>query len=50
MVTPKVILEMANNHMGSYDHGVLMINEFADKVVHFTDTFDFVWKFQFRNN
>ena len=32
MVKPKVILEMANNHMGDYDHGIIMIDKFADQV------------------
>lgn len=49
MVKRKIILEMANNHMGSYDHGILMIDKFSDTVSSFRDHFDFVWKFQFRD-
>ena len=48
MVKPKVILEMANNHMGSVDHGITMINCFAREIVPYIDQFEFVWKFQFR--
>lgn len=48
MVKPKVILEMANNHMGDVDHGMHMIDEFA-KIIKLTDNFEYIWKFQFRN-
>ena len=48
MVKPKVILEMANNHMGDYDHGITMIDKFADEIKTYADKFEFVWKFQFR--
>ena len=27
-----VVLEMANNHMGYYNHGIKMIHEFAENV------------------
>ena len=48
MVKQKVILEMANNHMGDVNHGIHMIDEFA-KIIKVTDSFEFIWKFQFRN-
>tara|TARA_Y100000310_G_scaffold190080_1_gene190052 strand:- start:1940 stop:3436 length:1497 start_codon:yes stop_codon:yes gene_type:complete len=49
MVKPKVILEMANNHMGDVGLGVAMINSFSRTIPPFLDTFEFVWKFQFRD-
>jgi len=42
------IFEMANNHMGSLDHGIKLIREFAE-VKEGYDEFDFAIKFQFRN-
>ena len=42
------IFEMANNHMGSLEHGMKLIQEFA-KVKEGYDEFDFAIKFQFRN-
>jgi len=42
------IFEMANNHMGSFEHGLKLIQEFA-KVKEGYDEFDFAIKFQFRN-
>ena len=42
------IFEMANNHMGSLEHGLKLIQEFA-KVKEGYDEFDFAIKFQFRN-
>ncbi|MEN6374048.1 MAG: N-acetylneuraminate synthase family protein [Smithella sp.] len=44
---PLFILEMANNHMGSVEHGMNMIREFADITKSFN--FRFAFKFQFRN-
>ena len=29
MSKPKIIFEMANNHMGDINHGLLMVNEFV---------------------
>ena len=40
---------MANNHMGDFQHGVRMIDEFADVVDKYKDKFRFAWKFQFRD-
>jgi sialic acid synthase SpsE/mannose-6-phosphate isomerase-like protein (cupin superfamily) len=42
------IFEMANNHMGSLEHGMKLIQEFA-QVKEGYDEFDFAIKFQFRN-
>lgn len=44
---PLFVLEMANNHMGSVDHGLHMIEEFAKVTKKFP--FRFAFKFQFRN-
>lgn len=45
--TPLFVLEMANNHMGSVDHGLLMISEFAKVAKKFP--YQFAFKFQFRD-
>jgi sialic acid synthase SpsE/quercetin dioxygenase-like cupin family protein len=44
-----ITLEMANNHMGDFKHGVRMIDEFATVVDKYRDKFTFAWKFQFRD-
>jgi len=44
-----VVLEMANNHMGDYDHGIKMIHEFAKIIEPYKNQFNFAWKFQFRD-
>ena len=44
-----VICEMANNHMGDVDHGKKMITHYANTLSLYQDTFEFVWKFQFRD-
>jgi sialic acid synthase SpsE/quercetin dioxygenase-like cupin family protein len=44
-----ITLEMANNHMGDFQHGVRMIDEFANVVDKYRDKFTFAWKFQFRD-
>lgn len=44
-----ITLEMANNHMGDINHGLRMIDEFAEVVDKYRDTFTFAWKFQFRD-
>ena len=44
---PLFVLEMANNHMGSVDHGLAMIKAFAEVAKPFA--FQFAFKFQFRN-
>jgi sialic acid synthase SpsE/quercetin dioxygenase-like cupin family protein len=44
---PLFIFEMANNHMGSLEHGLNMIRAFADTARPFK--FQFAFKFQFRN-
>jgi len=49
MNKPLIILEMANNHMGDINHAQNMINEYAKILNTFKDTFNFAWKFQFRN-
>ena len=43
---PLFIFEMANNHMGSVDHGLAMIEAFADVSMKFP--FRFAFKFQLR--
>ena len=40
---------MANNHMGDMDHAMHMIEEYSKILYCFKDTFDFAWKFQFRD-
>ena len=49
MSKPKIIFEMANNHMGDINHGLLMVNEFGKIAKNFEDSFDFIFKFQFRD-
>lgn len=44
---PLYIFEMANNHMGSVDHGLAMIRAFAEVSKPFP--FQFAFKFQFRH-
>ncbi len=44
---PLFVFEMANNHMGSVDHGLLMIQEFGKIAKKFP--FRFAFKFQFRD-
>ena len=44
---PLFIFEMANNHMGSVEHGLTMIKAFAEVARPFA--FQFAFKFQFRN-
>ena len=41
----KIILEMANNHMGDVDHGLKLISELARVTADFE--FDFFIKYQF---
>jgi sialic acid synthase SpsE/mannose-6-phosphate isomerase-like protein (cupin superfamily) len=45
---PLFIFEMANNHMGDVNHGLLIINQFSKFVNEFKD-FSFGFKFQYRN-
>jgi len=45
---PLFIFELANNHMGSVDHGVRVIEELGSISKEFADTFDFALKFQYR--
>jgi sialic acid synthase SpsE/quercetin dioxygenase-like cupin family protein len=44
---PLFIFEMANNHMGSVEHGLTMISAFAEVAKAFQ--FQFAFKFQFRD-
>ncbi len=44
---PLFVFEMANNHMGSVDHGLTMIKAFAEVARAFQ--FQFAFKFQFRD-
>jgi len=43
-----VVLDLANNHQGSVEHGLLCIDQFADVATQFPD-FRFAIKFQFRD-
>lgn len=45
---PLFILEMANNHMGSLDHGLRIIREFAEAARPFAEIFRLAFKFQYR--
>ena len=45
---PLIVFEMANNHMGDLDHGLLMIDTFGKYVSEYPE-FDFAFKFQFRD-
>ena len=49
MIKPLIICEMANNHMGDFDHGKLMIEQFSDVCKKYSEHFRFAWKFQFRD-
>ena len=44
---PLFVFEMANNHMGSLDHGIRMIRDFAEVKKEYS--YDFAFKFQFRD-
>ena len=46
---PLIIFEMANNHMGSLDHGLRTLASFADCVAPFRQHFDFAFKLQYRH-
>ena len=43
-----VILEMANNHMGSVEHGIELINKFGDICKNYPEI-EFVFKLQYRD-
>lgn len=45
---PLFIFEMANNHMGSVEHGLRIIREFADTTRAFAARFRLAFKFQYR--
>lgn len=45
--TPLFVLEMANNHMGSLDHGIRIVHEFAEAVQGFP--YHFAVKLQYRH-
>lgn len=44
-----IILEMANNHSGSLDHGKKIIQSYADICQNYNNNFEFVFKFQYRD-
>ena len=46
---PLIILEMANNHSGSLEHGKKIIQAFGEICRPFVDRYEFVFKFQYRN-
>ncbi len=46
---PLVILELANNHMGSLKHAFLIINRFYKLSKKYNHLIDFALKYQFRN-
>ncbi len=51
MAIPKnlVVLEMANNHMGSVKHGIDLINTYGKVIADYRNFFTFCFKFQFRD-
>jgi sialic acid synthase SpsE/mannose-6-phosphate isomerase-like protein (cupin superfamily) len=46
---PLIVFEMANNHMGSTEHGLRIIRAFGDTVRPFRAWFDFGFKLQYRD-
>ncbi len=46
---PLFILEMANNHMGSVEHGRAILRAFAEVVAPYAERFRFAFKFQYRD-
>jgi sialic acid synthase SpsE/quercetin dioxygenase-like cupin family protein len=46
---PLFVLEMANNHMGSVEHGKAILRAFAEVVAPFSKRFRFGFKFQYRD-
>jgi sialic acid synthase SpsE/quercetin dioxygenase-like cupin family protein len=46
---PLFVFEMANNHMGSVEHGLRILREVAEVVEPFRDRFDFAFKLQYRD-
>ena len=46
---PLFIFEMANNHQGSVEHGINIINAVYSAVSEYRDYFDFAFKFQYRD-
>jgi sialic acid synthase SpsE/quercetin dioxygenase-like cupin family protein len=46
---PLVVLEMANNHMGSLTHGMRILDAFAEVAEPFRETFAFGFKLQYRD-
>ena len=45
---PLIILEMANNHSGSVNHGLAIIRTYAEICSNHVENFEFVFKFQYR--
>ncbi len=50
MNSPLVILEMANNHMGSLNHGKKIINQFNKVTKKYKNIINFAFKFQYRDS
>ena len=46
---PLVIFEMANNHMGSLEHGLRIVDAFGAVADRYRDHFDFGFKLQYRD-
>jgi len=46
---PLVVFEMANNHMGSLDHGIRILRSFGAILEPFRELFDFGFKLQYRD-
>ena len=44
-----IILEMANNHSGSLEHGKKIIHTYSKICSDFSEKYEFVFKFQYRN-
>lgn len=46
---PLIVFEMANNHMGSLEHGLRMLKVFGEVVAPYRSCFDFAFKLQYRH-
>ena len=44
-----IVLEVANNHQGDFDHGKKIIEEYGNIIEKFKNLFDFSIKFQYRD-
>lgn len=49
MTKSLVILEIANNHFGDFNHASLIIDTFSNLILDYKNILDFAFKFQFRD-